>query len=150
MVNLKELRIGNIILHNGQPAEVLGVGPKGLLINGHKDGDSLEPLPLSNYLLEQLLGKYPVNGKRVFCYYKSTYFLDYEEQKDWTGNIYQEYSGYYVGMYDKSQLIHVTPHHFHFYHELQNVYFAQFGTEIGVSFDKITRVWINAINIGRI
>lgn len=138
MINPSELRIGSIVLLNGIPTEVQGIGPNGKLLNGYQDGDSIDPFPLNDFILEQLLGKYTINKKKVFNYYKnSTYFVAYEE-------------GYFVGMYDGSKLIHLTPCRIHYLHQLQNIHFAQFGNELGLTMNKVIRVWNTAKSLSRI
>lgn len=151
MINPSELRIGNIVLLNGMPTEVQGVAPNGILLNGYQNGDSIDPFPLNDFILEQLLGKNRINNHLVFNYFKnSTYFVAYEETRDAFGNIIENRTGYYVGMYDGPKLIHLTPCSIHYLHQLQNIHFAQFGNELGLTMNKVMRVWNTAKSLSRI
>ena len=59
----------------------------------------------------------------VYSYNKnsSTYFI-YEDDEE----------GYFVGLDFRGELIRVTPKPFRYLHQLQNVFFAQYGNEMNI------------------
>lgn len=149
MINPSELRIGNVILFNNQPITVHGVRTNGVMLDGvlYNTGDPLhqldyefiyaedqrlQPLILEDILLEQIFGIYQVNNRGVFTYHRpnnGTYFINREED------------GYSIGLYVDDQLIHITPFHFRYYHQLQNIHFAQYGEELDVDFETLRNRW---------
>ena len=58
-----------------------------------------------------------------------------------TYTIRHDEEGYYMGMYKNDGPIHITPNHFYYYHQLQNIFFAQYGEEFGVSMNEIKIAW---------
>lgn len=168
MINLEELRIGNIVLFGGQPIEVKEIRTGEVCLDGvlrqasdniHfefnpvlADSGDIQPFPLNHFLLEQIFGTQRVNGKKLFAYSPkhSLYFIDYDEQRDNIGSIVYERTGYFIGMYDGPKLIHITPHHFHSFHEIQNIHNAQFGYELPIGIDNVKRAWNLALNLGKV
>lgn len=157
MVNPSELRIGNVILFNDQPIIVHGLRTNGVMLDGvlYNTGDPLRqfdyqliyegdqrlrPLLLDDFFLEQILGRYQINNIEVFAYHRpnnGTYFINREEDD------------YSIGLYMGDQLVHITPFHFRYYHQLQNIHFAQYGEELDVQFETIRDRWNLMIGIGR-
>lgn len=153
MINPSELRIGNVILFNNQPIIVRGIKEVGVMLEGvmFQTGDPLRPydyqliyaedqrispLLLNNRLLDLVMRRYRVNGVIVYNYHAhngGTFFVKNEGM------------GLFVGMYNGDNLIHITPHSFRYYHQLQNIHFAQFGEELNVDFDELVGYW-NLIN----
>lgn len=165
MITPEEIRIGNIILFNDQPIVVVGVGKNYVMLDGyvfetgnpqypyeyHKvlAGDErVKPFPLKDFLLEQIFGKYSINGHREYKF-QGPFFIGYEEERGYNNEVIEERTGYFVGMYFGKELIHVTPHHFWTLHELQNIHIAQYGYDF-TDFDTVKRVWNLAVRIGKI
>lgn len=157
MINTLELRIGNIILFNGEPVVVKGVFPDVVYLDGvvrqSASGNgvefkpilisdaSVQPLPLNDFLLEQMQRNRIVdrNGKRHVYYVRSSNFF-----------IFEDSDGYFIGMCNSVGPIHITPGKFHYYHQLQNIYFAQYGNEIDISEKTVKLAWRTAKNLGKI
>ena len=157
MINTSELRIGNIILYNGQPIVVKGVMEDFVLLEGivrnANDGvqneykpipandSSLEPLPLNDFLLEQLgKGKYPIGGIMRHMYHRSSS----------TFLIYADNDGYFIGVPGQGRPSYLTPGHIWFLHQLQNIHYAQYGEEIDIDVDTTTRAFQLAENLNKL
>lgn len=155
MINTSELRLGNIILFNGEPVKVKGIHSNSVLLDGvmrpaandmgveynpvPANEDSLQPLPLSDFLLESMKRGRMMIGDSV----QHPYHLGSA-----TFTICSDDEGYYIGMSASGQPAHITPNHFYYYHQLQNIYFAQYGKEFGVSEQDIKIAWrtVKALN----
>ncbi len=148
MINTSELRIGNIILFNGEPIAVKGIHTNSVLLDGvmrpsvngidfeynpiPAKEDCLQPLPLSDFLLESMKRSRfedEFGEQHLYHHRSSSYTIRKDDE------------GYYIGMYKNDGPIHITPNHFHSYHQLQNVYFAQYGEEFGVSEHDVKIAW---------
>lgn len=157
MINSLELRIGNIILFNGEPIVVKGVLPDVVYLDGIvrqstvgngvefipilTSDASVQPLPLNDFLLEQM-GRNRIvdrNGKRHVYYVRSSNFF-----------IFKESDGYFIGMCNSVGPILITPGKFYYYHQLQNICFSQYGNEIDISEKAIKLAWSTAKNLGKI
>lgn len=157
MINTSELRIGNMILMGGEPVVVKGIQTNTVLLDGvmrpAADGinieynpipandDAVQPLPLSDFLLESMKRgriidefgvQHPYSHRRV------TYTIRHDEE------------GYYIAMYKNDGPIHITPNHFHYYHQLQNIYYAQYGEEFEVSEHDVKIAWRTAKALNRV
>ena len=155
MVNPSELRIGNYILFNKQPTMVKGVTANAVMLDGvmlqpenpnspyeyqliNAEDDRLQPIPLIDDILQKIRTRIPLNGRKAYKYYgtKAT-FLIYE---------YEE--GYFIGMNYRNQVFRVTPRSLYYFHQLQNVYFAQYGDEFDFNERMFTMSINNAIEDG--
>ena len=155
MINTSELRIGNIILFNGEPIVVKGIHTNTVLLDGvmrqAADGinieynpipaieDCLQPMPLSDFLLESMKRGRVLDGYGVqhpYSLRSATYTIRHDEE------------GYFIGMFKEDGPIHITPNHFHYYHQLQNIYYAQYGEEFCVSENDVNIAWrtVKALN----
>ena len=157
MIDSCGLRIGNIILFHGEPIVVKGVLSEVVYLDGvvrqSASGNgvefkpilisdaSVQPLPLNDFLLEQMQRNRIVdrNGKRHVYYVRSSNFF-----------IFEDSDGYFIGMCNNVGPIHITPGKFYYYHQLQNIYFAQYGNEIDISEKEVKLAWHTAKNLGKI
>ena len=62
--------------------------------------------------------------------------------------IYPDTDGYFIGMDFRGNIIHVTPHKMNYLHELQNVYFAQYGSEMDIDNRILARAVVSCIGNG--
>ena len=157
MINTSELRIGNIILFNGEPIVVKGIHTNTVLLDGvmrkAADGinieynpipandERLQPLQLSDFLLESMKRGRIDDGFGVQHPYNprsSTYMICQDDE------------GYYIGMFKEDGPIHITPHHLHYYHQLQNIFFAQYGEEFGINEHDVKIAWCTAKALNRV
>lgn len=158
MIETKELRLGNIILLSGEPVKVMGVHTGSVLLDGvmrpSANGidieynpipakeDALQPLPLNDFLLESMRkGKFlGYSGVIQHQYHPSgsAYFIMSDDE------------GYFIGMEKNDAPMHITPCHFWYFHQLQNIHFAQYGTEIDISEEDVKRAWKTARNLNKI
>lgn len=140
MINTLELRVGNYVLYNGQPIMVNGITYNTVMLDGillatenpnypyeykhiNANDESIEPIPLCDLILETIRQRIPMKDGFVYSYNKnsSTYFI-YEDDEE----------GYFVGLDFRGELIRVTPKPFRYLHQLQNVFFAQYGNEMNI------------------
>lgn len=158
MIETKELRIGNIILFSGEPVKVMGIHSGTVLLDGvmrpSANGidieynpipageDALQPLPLNDFLLETMgkgrFGGYSVMIQHQYHAGRSAYSIMSDDE------------GYFIGMESGDGPIHITPCHFHYFHQLQNIHFAQYGEEIDISEDDVKRAWRTAKNLNKV
>ena len=158
MINTTELRIGNYILFNKQPIMVKGVTTSAVMLDGvmyetgnpnfpyeyrliPADDARLEPIPLIDDILQKIRTRIPMSGKRAYKYYgtKAT-FLIFEDED----------SRYYIGMNYTDQVFRVTPQPLYFFHQLQNIYFAQYGDEFDFNERLLSLSVKNAVDDGLI
>ena len=157
MITPSELRIGNIILFNGEPVKVMGIQSGTVMLEGvmyetgnpnfpyeyrqiPADDASLEPIPLIDDILQKIRTRIPMNGKRAYKYYgtKAT-FLIFEDEDG---------GGYYIGMTYMDQVFRVTPQPLYYFHQLQNIYFAQYGDEFDFNERLLSLSVKNAVDDG--
>lgn len=157
MIDTSELRIGNIILFGGAPVVVKGIQTNTVLLDGvmrpAPDGinieynpipaneDIVQPLPLCDFLLESMKRGRIVNRYGVQHPYNlrsSTYLICEDEE------------GYFIGLLKKDGPIHITPNHFHCFHQLQNIYYAQYGEEFDVSEQDVKIAWRTAKALNKV
>jgi len=148
MIDTQQLRLGNIVLFNGEPVIVKGIHTGMVFLDGvmwpstdaihieynpiSASEDCLQPLPLSDFLLESL--------KRARWEDKHGYQHQYHARSA-NYTIRKDEEGYYIAMFKEDGPIHITPGHFHYYHQLQNIHFAQYGYELGISEDDVRIAW---------
>ena len=137
MINPSELRIGNYILFNKQPIMVKGIKANAVMLDGvmcsaenpncpfeyqliNAGDDRLQPIPLIDGILQEIRTRIPMNGGCAYQYYgsKATFL------------IYKDDEGYYIGMNYMDQVFRVTPQPLLYLHQLQNIYFSQYGGEL--------------------
>ena len=159
MINTTELRIGNYILFNKQPIMVKGVTTSAVMLDGvmyetgnpnfpyeyrliPADDARLEPIPLIDDILQKIRTRIPMSGKRAYKYYgtKAT-FLIFEDEDS---------RGYYIGMNYMDQVFRLTPQSLYFFHQLQNIYFAQYGDEFDFNERLLSLSVKNAVDDGLI
>lgn len=158
MIETRELRIGNIILFHGEPVEVMGIHTGSVLLDGvmrpsangigieynpiSAQEDTLEPLPLNDFLLETMgMGRFKsYSGVTQHQYHPggSIYSIMFDEE------------GYFIGMEKEDGPVHITPRHFYFFHQLQNLHFSQYGEEINIDEEDVKRAWRTAKNLGKV
>lgn len=158
MIDPSELRIGNIILFNGEPVKVMGIQTGTVLLDGvmrqsangidieynpiPADEDVLQPLPLNDFLLETM-------GKGRFSGYSGTIQHQYHPRSS-AYSIMSDEDGYFIGMERSDGPIHITPCHFLYYHQLQNIHFVQYGEEINISEHDVRMAWRTAKNLRKV
>lgn len=157
MINTNELRIGNIVLYNREPIVVKGVAEDAVFLEGiertmidgvHREYQpipandaSLEPFPLNDFLLEQMRkGKYPLEGFIRHMYHRSSS----------TFLIYSDDDGYFIGVPGPGRPSYLTPGHFWYLHQLQNIHFAQYNEEIDIDVETAKLAWQTAVNLNRV
>ena len=88
------------------------------------NSDSIKPIPLCDLILETIRQRIPLKDGYVYSYYheRASFFIF----KD-------EIDGYYIGLKDKKEVYRVTPKSLKYLHQLQNVYFAQYGNEMDIN-----------------
>ena len=136
MIIPRELRVGNFILFNKQLIMVKGVTENAVMLNGvlcstdnpifpneyqliNAADDRLQPIPLIDDVLHKVRTRIPINGRYAYQYYnKSATFL-----------IFEDAEGFYIGMNYMDQVFRMTPQRLVYFHQLQNVFFAQYGAE---------------------
>lgn len=158
MIETKELRLGNIILFNGEPVKVMGIHTGSVLLDGvlrpAANGIDIEynsipaseavlqPMPLNDFLLETM-GKGRFRGYSGMIQHqyhagRSAYFIMSDDE------------GYFIGMERGDGPIHITPCHFYYFHQLQNIHFAQYGEEIDIGEHDVKMAWRTAKNLNRV
>lgn len=158
MIETRELRIGNIILFQGEPVKVMGIHTGSVLLDGvmrRSDNgidieynpipaqeDILEPLPLNDFLLETM-------GMGRFRGYSGVILHQYHQGSS-IYSIMSEEEGYFIGMEKEDGPVHITPRHFYFFHQLQNLHFSQYGEEINIGEEDVKRAWRTAKNLGKV
>lgn len=127
MVETNEFRIGNYILCNNMLAIVQGVLEESVLIDGNTvaaNDVSIRPIMLCDTILQKVRQKMLMsNGLRYTYYKKRPTFLIFEN----------EGGGYYVGMNYENDIVRITPNPIVYLHQLQNIYFAQYGVEMDIN-----------------
>lgn len=157
MIEPKELRLGNIILFNGEPIKVMGIQTGTVLLDGvmrqSANGidieynpipareDVLQPLPLNDFLLELM-------NKGKFPGYSGVFQHQYHSGGS-AYSIMSDKEGYFVGMERGDGPVHITPCHFYYFHQLQNIHFAQYGEEIDISEHDVKIAWRAAKNLNK-
>ena len=157
MINPSELRIGNYILFNKQPIMVKGITTNAVMLDGvlrttdnpnfpydyqliYAGDDRLQPIPLFDDILQKIRTRIPINGGRAYKYYgtKATFL------------IFEDADGFYIGMNYMDQVFRITPQHINSFHQLQNIYFAQYGFELDFN-ERLLSIRIeNAVDKGMI
>lgn len=136
MINPSELRVGNFILFNKQPIMVKGVTENAVMLDGvmfqtdnpnypyqyqliPTEDERLAHIPLTDDMFRMISGRFPMGGRNAYKYYGSkATFLIFEDEE-----------GYYIGMTYLDQVFRMTPQRLDYFHQLQNIYFAQYGSE---------------------
>lgn len=103
--------------------------------------DLLQPLPLSDFFGESIKRSRIVDENDV----QHLYHLGSA-----TFTICSDAEGYFIGMSMGNELAHITPHPFHYYHQLQNIYCVQYGEEFAVSGREVKFAWRIAKAFNRI
>lgn len=152
MIEPTELRVGNYILFNNQPVMVKGVTANTLMLEGvmyetgnpnfpfdykpiYAADNSLQPIPLCDTILQGVRSRVPRKSGFAYSYYGSRpTFLIYPDDK-----------GYFIGMDYRGSVIHVTPNHVKNLHQLQNIYFAQYGVEMDIHENRLKQAVASAI-----
>ena len=90
--------------------------------------------------LKNLCGRISLNGLYAFNEYGARVtFLIYEDEE-----------GYFIGMNYMDSVFHITPCHLQSFHQLQNVFFAQYGFEMDIDAIILRRCINNAVRDGLI
>ena len=158
MINTKELRIGNIIMFQGEPVKVMGIHTGTVLLDGivrpsangigveynpiSASEEVLQPLLLNDFLLETMRkGRFEGHtGISQHQYHprSSVYTIMSDEE------------GYFIGMEGEDRPVHITPCHFYFFHQLQNIHFAQYGEEIDITEPVVKAACRTAKNLNKL
>lgn len=156
MINPSELRIGNIILFKGEPIKVVGIRLGSVMLDGvmyetnnpqhsyeyHQipvSEDVLSPLYLSDALLERIRTRVYRSEGNVYPLRNNMNFL-----------IMKGADGFFVGMDRSDGPMHLTPHSFTAYHQLQNIYYSMYGEELPIEIGKIKQELSLLKELGRI
>ena len=158
MIDPRELRIGNIILFQGEPAKVMGIHTGTVLLDGvmrpsangidieynpiPASEGALQPLPLNDFLLESM-------RKGKFVGYSGAIQHQYHLRSS-VYTIMSDEDGYFIGMEKEDGPVHITPCRFYYFHQLQNIHFAQYGEEIDISEQEVKIAWRTANNLNKV
>lgn len=122
MINPKELRIGNLVLHYGEVKHVSGTNYLGLIRLEQileVSENAIEPIPLTVQWMTKLGFDWNAKDKRYYIQIGNTLYLEYDTDFDvfiapesWAGSC------------PWSTVKHV--------HQLQNLYFALTGEELTI------------------
>lgn len=152
MIEPTELRVGNYILYNDQPVMVKGVTANTVMLEGvmYETGNpnfpfdykpiyvadnSLRAIPLCDTILQGVRSRIPQNDGYAYTYYGSrATFL-----------VYPDDEGYFIGVDFRGNLIRVTPNQITTLHQLQNIYFTQYGEEMVISDNRLKQAVASAI-----
>lgn len=152
MIDPSELRVGNYILYNNQPVMVKGVTVNTVKLEGvmyetenpnfpfdyktiYAADNSLCAIPLCDTILQGVRSRIPQTNGYAYTYYSSRpTFL-----------IYPDDEGYFIGMDYRGNIIHITPNHVNTLHQLQNIYFAQYGVEMDINENRLKHAVASAI-----
>ena len=157
MINSAELRIGNYVMFNKQLIMVKGVMANAVMLEGvmcstenpnfpndyrliPASDTSIRPIPLNDDILQKVCGRIPMDDSYAYKYYgaKATFL------------IYEDEVGYYIGMNYMDSIFHITPCHLEFFHQLQNIFYAQYGVEMDINERIMRRCIDNAVEDGLI
>lgn len=138
MVETSELRIGNYILYHNILARVQGVSDDSVLIDGvaiPANDATIRPITLCDTILQKVRQRIPKpEGCCYFYYCNKQTFLIYVDDDD----------SYYIGLNYQGDVCRITPNPIVYLHQLQNIYFAQYGVEMDINvkslFDSIETV----------
>lgn len=158
MIDPTELRIGNIILFQNEPAKVLGILSGSVLLDGvmrpsgngididynpiPASENALQPLPLNDFLLESM-------RKGKFVGYSGVIQHQYHQRSS-VYTIMSDGDGYFIGMEKEDGPVHITPCRFYFFHQLQNIHYAQYGEEIDISEQNVKTAWRLARSLNKV
>ena len=127
MVETSELRVGNYILCNNMLARVQGVSYDSVLINGNPiaaNESIIRPITLCDTILQKIRQRMPLPDGLRYTYYKNwTTFMIFENED----------GGYYIGLNYQGDVCRITPNPILCLHQLQNIYFAQYGEEMEIN-----------------
>ena len=127
MVKTKELRIGNYILCNNMLARVDGVSEDTVLIDGNAiaaNDAAIRPITLCDTILQKVRQMIPKSDGYCYFYYRNKQtFLIYVDEDGY----------YYVGLNYQGDVCRITPNPILYLHQLQNIYFAQYGMEMDIN-----------------
>lgn len=127
MVETSELRVGNYILCNNKLAMVQGVSNDSVLINGNSiaaNESIIRPITLCDTILQKIRQRMLLPGGLRYTFYKNRPTFMIFENED---------GGYYIGMNYQGDVCRITPNPILYLHQLQNIYFAQYGAEMGIN-----------------
>lgn len=152
MIEPTELRVGNYILYNNQPVMVKGVTANTVMLEGvmretgnpnfpfeykaiYAADNSLRAIPLCDTILQGVRSRIPLNNGIAYSYYgtKATFL------------IYPDDEGYFIGVDFRGNLIRITPNQINTIHQLQNIYFAQYGVEMEINENRFRQVVDSAL-----
>ena len=156
MIDIQELRIGNYVLYNDQMVLVKGGTENNVFLDSvlvdtynlnhpydykpiSADDDCLRSIPLCDAILQKIRQRMSISEGYCYTYYK-TYptFLIYLN-----GN-----NGYYIGLNYQGEVFRMTSSPLYYLHQLQNIYYAQYGIEMDVNERILKQSVQNAIVAG--
>lgn len=127
MVVTNELRIGNYILCNNMLARVDGVSEDSVLIDGNAiaaNDAAIRPITLCDTILQKVRQRIPKPDGYCYFYYRNKQtFLIYVDDD----------GSYYIGLNYQGDVCRITPNPILYLHQLQNIYFAQYGMEMDIN-----------------
>lgn len=137
MVETSEFRVGNYILYDNMPAMVQGMSEDSVLINGNAvtaNDASIRPIRLCDTILQKIRQRIPKPDGYCYFYYRNKQtFLIYVDDDD----------NYYIGLNYQGDVCRITPNPIVYLHQLQNIYFAQYGIEMDIN----ERILLNCVQI---
>lgn len=136
MVETSEFRVGNYILYNNMPAMVQGMSEDSVLINGNAvtaNDASIRPIRLCDAILQKIRQRIPKPDGYCYFYYRNKQ----------TFLIYVDDDNYYIGLNYQGDVCRITPNPIVYLHQLQNIYFAQYGIEMDIN----ERILLNCVEI---
>lgn len=143
MVNPSELRVGNYVLYNNQPVMVFGISVNAVMLNGFNqeiavNESIIRPIPLVDTILQKVRSRIPSPEGLAYSYYgaKATFL------------IYPEHNGCFIGLNNRGKVFRVTPHIINYLHQLQNIFYAQYGVEMEINEGVLSRAVAMALEYG--
>ena len=127
MLETNELRIGNYILCNNLLVRVDGSSEDTVLIEGDviaANDAAIRPITLCDTILQKVRQRLPMQSGLRYSYYKNRpAFLIFANED----------GGYFIGMNYEDDVVRITPNPIVYLHQLQNIYFAQYGVEMDIN-----------------
>lgn len=157
MINTSELRVGNYILYNKQLIMAKGITENAVMLEGvmcdtgnpnfpyeykliPSSNANIQPILLNDDILQKVCGRIPMGDSYAYKYYgtKATFLICKDKE------------GFFIGMNYMDNFFHITPCHLEAFHQLQNIFYAQYGLEIEINEGILRRYIGNAVESGLI
>lgn len=141
MIDTQDLRIGNYVLYHNQPVMVQSVSAGDVLINGMSiaaSDSNVSPIPLCDYLLTNIRQRLFKKDRICYTYHKYSTFMIYID----------DIGSFFIGLNYQDDICHVTTAPILYLHQLQNIYYAQYGEEMIINEQVLAHSIANAFSRG--